>query len=139
VRIATFRFQASLLEFLDELPPEAEAARAAALAPDTALEASVIVPTRPTRLAPGESVVITAIAPGTRELTDIVLRSRAIGNAAWSQAHMQHVGRRTYATALISPTDTKMGVEYIVQATFAGTPTPVIVSAPIQGTYLVTA
>jgi hypothetical protein len=139
VRIAAFRFQASLLEFLDELPPEAEAARLAAVSPDTGLDASVIVPTRPTRLATGESVVITAIAPGTREVTDIVLRSRAIGNAAWSQAHMKHVGRRTYATTLISPSDTRMGVEYVVQATFTGTPTPVIITAPVQGTYLVTA
>jgi hypothetical protein len=38
VRIATFRLRASMLEFLDELPPEAEAARAASIAPDTGLE-----------------------------------------------------------------------------------------------------
>ncbi|MFZ1771475.1 MAG: hypothetical protein WAU00_19860, partial [Caldilinea sp.] len=44
VRIATFRFSASLLEFLDELPPAAEAAYQAALAPDE-LPAALFVPT----------------------------------------------------------------------------------------------
>ena len=73
VRIATFRFRASLLEFLDELPPEAEAAYAAALAPDTELLAAVFVPTRPTRLAPGETVTVTAIAPGQLEVVDVGL------------------------------------------------------------------
>ncbi len=139
VRIATFRLRASLLEFLDELPPEAEAARVRALAPDTDLEATVIVPTRPTRLSPGEQVLITAVAPGTRELTEILLRWRTFGTDVWHQVKMQHVGRRTYAHELSASEGIAMGIEYLVQATFAGTPTPVIVTAPPEGAYLVTA
>jgi hypothetical protein len=139
VRIATFRLGASLLEFLDELPPEAEAARAAALAPDRDLEAALIVPTRPTRLTVGDSVLITAVAPGMRELTDIVLRWRSIGATGWRQVKMQHVGRRTYTTQLHGPADGAPGIEYLVQATFAGMPSPVIVTAPPEGAYLATA
>jgi len=138
VRIATFRLRESLLEFLDELPPEAEVARMAALAPDTDLEATIIVPTRPTRCSPSESVRITAIGPGMRELSEIALRWRPVGVGNWHSIHMKHAGRRTYTAVLVMPLDANAGIEYMVRATFAGTPTPLVVSAPIEGAYLLT-
>lgn len=138
VRIAAFRLGASLLEFLDELPADAEEARQRALAPDTSLEAAVIVPTRPTRLVAGEAVVITAIAPGTRELTNITLCWRPVDATTWRCERMIHVGRRTYKAVLNQPLEVSNGIEYVVRATFAGMPAPVIVTAPPEGAFLVT-
>ena len=133
VRIATFRMRESLLEFLDELPPEIEARLAATLAPDTELAGVVFVPTRPTRLAPGEHVRITAIAPGMCELTEITLSWRRLDANAWVQLPMQHAGRRTYTSELMMPPDADLGIEYYVAATFAGAPAPLVVTAPLPG------
>jgi len=140
VRIATFRMRESLLEFLDELSPEAEAALAATLAPDE-LAGFVFVPTRPTRLALGEQVQITAVAPGIRELIELTLNWRQSGVSAWARQPMQHAGRRTYTADLHMPLDTDLGIEYYVAATFAGAPEPLVVTAPLSGAeraYLVT-
>lgn len=139
VRIATFRLRASLLEFLEELPAAAEAAYQACLAPDTELPAALIVPTRPTRLAPGESVTITAIAPGLLEVTAVALGWRRLGSPAWQSIPMTHVGRRTY-TATVAMAGDAQGIEYKVEATFAASPAPVIVTAPAGGGagYLIT-
>jgi hypothetical protein len=130
VRIATFRLRESLLEFLDELPPDAEAAAAAALAPDTALEGALIVPTRPTRLRPGETVRITAIAPGTREPTALYLVWRHIGADSPERLPLRHAGRRTYTIDFAMPHGADLGIEYYVEATFAGAPAPLVVLAP---------
>lgn len=141
VRIATFRMRESLLEFLDELPPEAAAAASAALSPDTGLEGWVFVPTRPTRLAPGEQVRITAVAPGARELTDIQLVWRPIGAESSTFLPMQRAGRRTYTLDFTMPINSELGIEYYVRATFAGAPAPLVVTAPASGTehpYLIT-
>ncbi len=129
VRIATFRFRASLLEFLDQLPPEAEDAYRAALAADTDLAAAVIVPTRTTRLAAGESAAITAIAPGLLEVVGVSLVWRRLGAVAWQTTAMTHVGRRTYAIEFIMPRDCQ-GVEYYVAADFADNPLRRRVVAP---------
>jgi hypothetical protein len=133
VRIATIRMRESLLEFLDELPPEAEAALASTLAPDAEFAGAVFVPTRPTRLAPGEQALITAVAPGIRELTDITLNWRYIGATAWLRQPMRHAGRRTYTFDLRMPLDAQLGLEYYVAATFAGAPEPLIAIAPPPG------
>jgi hypothetical protein len=132
VRIATFRFRASLLEFMEELPPEAEAAYAAALAPDVDLPAALIVPTRPTRLAPGECVTITAVAPGMLEVSSVELLWRRLGAGAWQAVSMSQVGRRTYAYELNMPPGVET-IEYKVQATFASSPTPIVLIAPPAG------
>ena len=136
VRIAVIRMRMGLLEFLDALPADVEAACADALAPDTQLEAAVIIPTRPTRLDKGECVCITAIAPGSRELTVIYLCWRPMGTANWQQITMQCAGRRTYITDFTMPLYD--GVEYYVAASFAGAPAPVVVTAPVEGAYLIT-
>lgn len=138
VRIAAFRMGESLREFLGELPPEAEAARSAALAPDSELQAAVFIPTRPTRLSPGETVPITAVAPGARELGAVALHWRAIGARAWRSAEMSLVGRRTYALELTMPPGADAGIEYYVTATFAGAPAPVVCRAPVEGVYRIT-
>jgi hypothetical protein len=141
VRIATFRMQASLLEFLDELPPEAQTAHAAALAPDTELDAAVIVPTRPTRLAPGESLTLTALAPGLLEVAAVTLHWRRLEAGAWQRQPMHWVARRTYAATLQMPSDADGGIEYYVAAEFAAAPAPRLVTAPPAGAavrYLIT-
>jgi hypothetical protein len=135
VRIAAFRMRMALLEFMDVLPAEAEAAFDAALAPDISLEGSVIVPTRPTRLERGEQVRITAIAPGTREITDVTLYWRRTGATNWRALPMQLAGRRTY-TANIEML--QESIEYYVAATFAGMPATMRVTAPREGAYLIT-
>lgn len=141
VRIATFRFAASLLEFLDVLPPDADAAYAAALAPDATLPALLFVPTRPTRLAPGECVTITAVAPGIHELSMVTLWWRTLDQPDWHAQPMRNVGRRTFAADLSMPPHASWGIEYYVEAQFAGSPAPLRMaappSAPAQG-YLVT-
>jgi hypothetical protein len=132
VRIATFRFCASLLEFMEELPPEAEAAYAAALGPDTELPAALIVPTRPTRLSPGEWVTITAVAPGMLEVSSVQLLWRRPGAEAWQAVPLTAAGRRTYTYDFQMPPGAP-AVEYKVQATFAASPAPVVVTAPPAG------
>ncbi len=130
VRIATFRFRASLLEFLDELPAEAEEAYAATLAPDTDRPAALFVPSRPTRLAPGEQVTITAVAPGIHEIADVTLWWRTLGQTDWRACPMQNVGRRTFAATLLMPHGVGWGMEYYVEASFASSPTPIRMTAP---------
>lgn len=132
VRIATFRFHASLLEFLPALPPEAEAAYSAALAPDMELSAALIVPTRPTRLLPGEKVAITAVAPGAAEVHCVELLWRELHRDGWQALPMALVGRRTYALDFGLPPGVS-AVEYKVQATFAASPSPLVVTAPPAG------
>jgi len=141
VRIATFRFMASLLEFLEELPAEAKAAYHAALAPDTDLPALLFVPTRPTRLAPGEVITITAVAPGTHEVAVVNLWWRSLDQPDWQMLRMNNVGRRTFAGELVMPQHVGWGIEYYVEAEFASAPSPLRLvappSAPAKG-YLIT-
>jgi hypothetical protein len=133
VRIAIFRFAASLLEFLDELPEEAEVARAAALAPDVELPAALFVPTRPTRLAPGETVAITAIAPGTLQVTGVTFSWQHLGGQGVRHMPMQLAGRRTFTVGFTMPVEVAAGIEYWVTATFAAEPAPVTLTAPPAG------
>lgn len=133
VRIATFRLRESLLEFLDPLPDGAQQALDDALAPDNQLAATVIVPTRPTRLRPGEAIEITAIAPGALETVGAELLWRRIGARAWEREAMQCAGRRTYTYRLTMPPDVDLGIEFCVEATFAASPEPLRVRAPQPG------
>ena len=133
VRIAALRFRETLLEFIDPLPAKAESALAAALAPDSDQQAALIVPTRPTRLTPGESVTITAIAPGARPVTAVTLCWREAGRAAWNEIAMQHAGRRTWRAALTMPQGISGGIEWRVIALFGGAPDALTVEAPPAG------
>ncbi len=141
VRIAVMRLRASLEEFLEELPPEAELAAAEAFAPDDELSGKVIVPTRPTRLLPGESIHISAIAPGSREVSHITINWRYIETQSWHSHPMQLVGRRTYTAELQMPSDADPGIEYYVEATFTDALQSLVVTAPVSGSrqgYLIT-
>lgn len=138
VRIAAFRMEHSLLEFIDELPADAQRALAQAVAPDAELRAAVIVPTRPTRLNAGESTIITAIAPGSSEVARVDLLLRAVGSSAWRAKPMTLVGRRTYSTEISMPAGAADGIEYRVRAEFAATPAPAVESAPVEGSYIIT-
>ena len=141
VRIAVMRLRASLEEFLEELPPEAELAAAEAVAPDDELSGRVIVPTRPTRLSPGESIQISAIAPGSHEIRSITINWRYLETQSWHSRPMQIVGRRTYTADLEMPADADPGIEYYVEATFADGLQPLVVTAPVSGSrqgYLIT-
>jgi hypothetical protein len=132
---------ASLLEFLEELPAEAKAAYHAALAPDADLPALLFVPTRPTRLAPGEVITITAVAPGTHEVAVVNLWWRSLDQPDWQMLRMNNVGRRTFAGELVMPQHVGWGIEYYVEAEFASAPSPLRLvappSAPAKG-YLIT-
>ena len=138
VRIATFRLKESLLEFVDPLPDEAYAALEATLAPDDQQQAVVIVPTRPTRLAVGEAVKITAIVPGQLEPVAVNFCWRLIGATSWQTVQMTHVARRTYDTLFTMPATADAGIEYRVEGTFASTPAPLVKVAPPAGSYLIT-
>ena len=137
VRIATFRLKASILEFIDEIPPDAQQALDTAVAPDTDNIASLIVPTRPTRLRPGQSIRISAIAPGTAELTHIAIHYRGIGAPGWQSIAMTHIGRRTWGADLTMPIDFADGIEYHIRAEFGATPQPITRRCPRQGNYIV--
>lgn len=138
VRIATFRMRMALLEFLDELPADVDLAYTSAISPDTTQAGTVIVPTRPTRLSPGEQVRITAIAPGIREVSAVTFCWRETGATNWQQVQMNCVGRRTYTRDFEMPVRSIEGIEYRVTATFAGLNAPESMSAPLEGAYLIT-
>jgi hypothetical protein len=137
VRIAAYRLKASLLEFIDTLPPDAVAALQAALAHDSACRGRVIVPTRPSRLKAGESVHITAIAPGTAEIAQIYLECRDIDTGDMSRHLLENVGRRTYAARMLMPPTTTTGLEYRVVVEFLDVAGPFIRSAPVNGFYTI--
>ena len=90
------------------------------------------MPTRPTRLAPGECVTLTAVAPGMLEVSCIELLWRPLGGDAWQAIPMGPVGRRTYALEFQLP-PAVVAVEYKIQATFAASPSPVVLCAPPAG------
>ena len=138
VRIATFRLQQSIVEFIDELPAEAQAALDAATAPDVSLLALVIVPTRPTRLAAGESAKITAIATGSAEVIRVDLMYRKFDQTAGETVNMELVGRRTYCAEITMPFVASGGIEYHVRAEYAGTPAPITSRSPAEGYYCIT-
>jgi hypothetical protein len=117
---------------MEELPPQAEAAYAAALAPDTDLAAALIVPTRPTRLAPGECATITAVVPGMLEVSSVALLWRGLDAGAWQAVPLALAGRRTYVYDFCMPPGGGP-IEYKLQATFAASPAPVVVTAPPAG------
>ncbi len=138
VRIAVFRQAQSLLEFVDELPADAQRALSDAVAPDDDLRAALLVPTRPTRLNAGESTTITAIAPGSLEVAAVDLLQREIGSSAWHARPMTHVGRRSYSAEISMPASATEGIEFRIRAEFAATPAPAVKSAPAGGAYVIT-
>lgn len=98
VRLALYRLPLSIQELLGEMPPEIEAARQAALAPEPDEAPRLIVPTRPTMLGPKDSVRLMAIVTGSAAPTAVTLHTR--GAAGWTTVPMNLMGRRTYQAQL---------------------------------------
>lgn len=100
VRLALVRLPMSLEERLGDLPAEIDAAYRAAIEPDSTESARLIVPVRPTMLAPGESVRLLAIVPGSGPRQGVTLMTRVAGAPAWTARTAKLLGRRTYEVAL---------------------------------------
>ena len=100
VRLALVRLPMSLEEKLGELPAEVDAAYRAAIEPDSTQPERLIVPTRPTMLAAGETVRLLAIVPGPDQPTRVSLHTRISGAAAWTPKPAKLLGRRTYEMTL---------------------------------------
>ncbi len=115
-RLTLFRLPASMKEFLGELPEQLRKAQTDLAKPDPNASTRIFLPTRPTILLKGETVRLSAVAPGADAVTGIVLFTRAWGETRWFQKKMQLAGRRTY-TAQLGPFDPKAGlVDYYVEA-----------------------
>ncbi|MGO8720192.1 MAG: hypothetical protein ACLQMO_13410 [Acidobacteriaceae bacterium] len=102
VRIALERLRLSIKEFLDELPPEMDAAYRAAVSPEHANRMRLFLPTRPSLLRPGESLRIFIVAPNQPNILAIQLLTRRQGTQAWQSSRAMHAGRSVY-TAKLGP------------------------------------
>ncbi len=132
VRLALFRLPASMKEFLGELPEGVRLTQAKASEPDPNDPPRVFIPTRPTLLLKGESVRISAVAPGAANLAGVTLFTRLSGSSKWKQAPMQLAGRRTFTGQLGPFEGTDFFVDFYVQAEFLGGESRQI-TAPLGG------
>jgi hypothetical protein len=66
------------------------------------------------------------------EVSSVDLLWRRLGAGAWQAVPLSLVGRRTFACDFCMPSGVET-VEYKVQATFASSPTPVVLTAPPAG------
>ena len=131
-RLTIFRLPASMKEFLGELPEQFRKAQTDLAKPDPNASTRIFLPTRPTILLKGETVRLSAVAPGVDAVTGIVLFTRAWGETKWFQKKMQLAGRRTY-TAQLGPFDPKAGlVDYYVEAEISRESKAVSLRAPTE-------
>ncbi|MBI3667829.1 MAG: hypothetical protein HY236_16630 [Acidobacteria bacterium] len=100
VRLALVRLRLSMKEYLGELPPETEKLFGQVTQPDTEAPQRLIVPTRPSMLAPGEKVRVLIIAPGPAEVDRVSLHTRRRGSDHWQSTPARLLGRRTYEATL---------------------------------------
>jgi hypothetical protein len=136
VRIATHRFRLWLLEFLDAIPERAEQAYRDCLDDDSSLEPTLLVLTRPTRLAVGEQVCWHAITLGVDAPESVELRWRPVGQQHWQHQAMSLQGRRTYQGLLEMPAGAGAGLELRVVASWAGTPS-LTLTYPVTDSHLI--
>ena len=102
VRIALERLRLSLKEFLRELPPEMDHAYAAAISPEGANPPRLFLPTRPSLLAPGESLRIFINVSGKPGDENVKLFTRRQDTETWNSSDAAHAGRNVY-TAQLGP------------------------------------
>ncbi|MFB3826599.1 MAG: hypothetical protein ACE15B_07505 [Bryobacteraceae bacterium] len=102
VRLALVRLRLSIEEFLGGPAPGAEKLFAETTQPDQTAPARLIVPTRPTLLAGGESVRVMAIVTGAEPVRAVNLHVRRRGRGSWTATPAKLLGRRTYQ-ALLGP------------------------------------
>jgi hypothetical protein len=119
-RLALMRLRLSMKEFLGELPPEVDKLFHEVRRRDTSTHPRVFVPTRPSALAPGESVRIFALAPGGNSVPRLKLFLRRAAGEKWESFPMQLADRRTFVKEIKgSKADTPL-LEYYVEAAFTG-------------------
>lgn len=120
VRLTLFRLPASIKEILDELPVSAQRLQADLLLPLPHEPGRVFLPTRPSILLHGESVPLSAVAPGTELVTGSFLFTRVDHSPSWVRSQMQLRGRRTYVSQLGPFERATRWVDYYVQAELQG-------------------
>jgi hypothetical protein len=116
VRLSLERLRLSIKEFLNDLPPEMDAAYIAATSPENANRGRLFIPTRPSLLKPGESLRIFIVAPGQNNGIGIQLLTRRRGTQSWQISPAIHAGRSIY-TATLGPFAAGNAIEYCATAT----------------------
>jgi hypothetical protein len=129
VRLALERLPLSLQEQAGEMPRDVAPAVKEALKPEAGA-ARLIVPTRPSMLAQGEKVRLTAIALGSEPPRTVTLYVRSGG--AWSAAPARLMGRRTWE-AILGPLPARgPAAEYYLTAAFPSGPCSAPLDAPVR-------
>lgn len=119
-RLALFRLRLSLKEFLGDLPPDVEKLFHEVRRTDRTARPRVFVPTRPSALAPGEKVRISAVAPGGKATPRLKLFLRRVASEEWQSFPMQLAGRRTFIKEIEASQADSPLLDYYVEATFTG-------------------
>lgn len=122
-RLALIRLRLSMKEFMGELPEEVERLFHEVREKDATASARVIIPTRPSALAPGEKVRIFAVAPGGNSEPQLELFLRRAASDEWQSFPMELAGRRTFVKEIEAGKADSPLLEYYVEATFNG-PSP---------------
>ena len=131
VRLALVRLRLSIKEFTGELPPEAGKLFAEVTQPDSTAPHRLFAPTRPTMLARGETVRLSAVVPGNGRIADVTLHTRPHRTSRWAAAPAKLAGRRTFHATLGPFQPESEIVEYYFSAQLAGTDEPMV--APPAG------
>jgi hypothetical protein len=100
VRISLERLRLSIKELTGELPPQIDAAYAAAISSDKAIAPRLFVPTRPSLLHAGEQARIFVGLVGVEGSRPIRLYTRKRGSSEWDTTPAEHVGRSVYSVPL---------------------------------------
>jgi hypothetical protein len=132
VRLALFRLPASMKEFLSELPEEVKQIQSKAVLPDAKENSRIFLPTRPSILTKGETVRVSAIAPGPKPVVAVLLFTRPAGTKQWTHKRMQLAGRRTFTGQLGPFEDASNFIEYYVEAQFSSTTQSRRITAPAE-------
>jgi hypothetical protein len=117
VRITLERLRLSIKEFLGTLTPEMNDAYAAAISGDGANPARLFIPTRPSLIAPDDTLRIFVHCPGQRQAIPVKLFTRRQGTQKWNQSQAAHVGRNVYAAKLGPFSSSDVTIEYYATAT----------------------
>ena len=137
VRLALHRLPLSMAEYLGEIPADVQKAVNDALQPDAAAKPRLVVPTRPSMLAPGESVRVMAIVTDPKAPQKVNLNVRARGAGVFTAVPMKLLGRRTYEVKLGPFNGPGAVVEYYLSADAGTAKLTAPMEAP-KNTYCVT-
>ncbi|MHB1937005.1 MAG: hypothetical protein ACYCOR_10520 [Acidobacteriaceae bacterium] len=132
VRLSLERLRLSIKEFMNELPPEMDAAYAAATSSENANRARLFIPTRPSLLKPGESLRIFIVAAGQKNVAVIKLLTRRQGTQPWQSFRALHAGRSVYTAQLGPFQAADSAIEYCAVATSEQGPLATQPQAPLH-------